>query len=228
MYTKGDFHMHSTNSDGDYSPKELIIQSKECGLDIISITDHNRLNGLCETIHYGNLYNIKIIPGVEISCKYNGLKVHVLGYFNENIININELSESLKLIKKKDFTNDYLLPISNLKPDILSNKISVKSAINFIHYFKGVAILAHPCKLQFGIFNELLSLDFNGIEAKYFKNTPCDTNFFLSLCRKYNLIYTAGSDFHTDKREDKRHGKLGSTYLNSNEIYYLLQSLNYL
>lgn len=46
MYKKGDFHIHSTFSDGKCTPRELVILSKKREVDIISITDHNSTSGL--------------------------------------------------------------------------------------------------------------------------------------------------------------------------------------
>lgn len=38
----GDTHMHSSISDGKYTPDELISKCKTKGLDWIIITDHNK------------------------------------------------------------------------------------------------------------------------------------------------------------------------------------------
>jgi Predicted metal-dependent phosphoesterases (PHP family) len=45
MYRKGDFHLHTTASDGKLSPKELVSLGKNQGLDIIAITDHDNTFG---------------------------------------------------------------------------------------------------------------------------------------------------------------------------------------
>ena len=41
MYKRGDFHIHSTFSDGGLSPGEIVHLAKQREVDIISITDHN-------------------------------------------------------------------------------------------------------------------------------------------------------------------------------------------
>ena len=40
-----DLHTHSTASDGQYSPKDLIQKAKKCGLTVIALTDHNTVKG---------------------------------------------------------------------------------------------------------------------------------------------------------------------------------------
>jgi len=80
-YLKADLHMHTSYSDGKFSPQQLIDLSKKCGLDIISITDHDNVNAVSQAISYGNEKGIQVIPGVEISADVNEQEVHILGYF---------------------------------------------------------------------------------------------------------------------------------------------------
>ncbi|UOE92638.1 PHP domain-containing protein [Alkalihalobacillus sp. LMS39] len=75
-----DLHMHSTASDGGYSPSELVQKCKEQGLTIISLTDHDTVAGVSEAIEAGQALGLKVIPGIEFSTKANGKSVHILGY----------------------------------------------------------------------------------------------------------------------------------------------------
>lgn len=79
-------------------------------------------------------------------------------------------------------------------------------------------VLAHPVKIKDEIIEDILELDFHGIEAVYFKNTEEETKCFKRIAMEKDWFYTAGSDFHTDKRIDNRHGKIGDVYLNKEEI----------
>ena len=81
MAGKIDLHMHTTHSDGFYSPSEIVIKAKEVGLDAISITDHDSTNGIEEATSVGKELGIEVTPGVEISSEHNGKEVHILGYF---------------------------------------------------------------------------------------------------------------------------------------------------
>lgn len=75
-----DLHMHSTASDGGYSPRELVKKCAEVGLEYIALTDHDTVAGISEAIEAGKEYGITVIPGIEFSTKYNGKSVHMLGY----------------------------------------------------------------------------------------------------------------------------------------------------
>ena len=78
MLIKGDFHMHSTCSDGNLSPAELVRYAKKRKVDIIALTDHNSCDGLYEAISEGKRSGIVVIPAVELSTKYKENRVHII------------------------------------------------------------------------------------------------------------------------------------------------------
>jgi predicted metal-dependent phosphoesterase TrpH len=75
-----DLHMHSTASDGGYSPSDLMKKCKEVQLEIVSLTDHDSVDGIEEAIKKGQTLGLQVIPGIEFSTKYKGKSVHILGY----------------------------------------------------------------------------------------------------------------------------------------------------
>lgn len=78
-----DLHMHTTASDGVYSPIELMHRAKEVGLRAVALTDHDTTNGIEEAAQAARALDIDFIPGIEINTDINGGEVHVLGYFIE-------------------------------------------------------------------------------------------------------------------------------------------------
>ena len=92
-----DLHMHSLYSDGTFSVPELVKRSKEKGIKILSLTDHDTVEGLSETAEECIENNIKFINGIEISTEYNGKEVHILGYFiDEKDKSLIEFSDEMK------------------------------------------------------------------------------------------------------------------------------------
>lgn len=74
-----DMHTHSTASDGQYAPRQLVGLAKEKGLSLLALTDHDTLSGLPEAIAAGKEAGLRILPGVELGAKeYRSL--HLLGY----------------------------------------------------------------------------------------------------------------------------------------------------
>ncbi len=80
--SSGDFHTHSTRSDGTSTPALLVDLAASRGVRVMALTDHDTLDGLEEAAtaaarHAGFL----LIPGVELSCDVPGTEVHMLGLF---------------------------------------------------------------------------------------------------------------------------------------------------
>ncbi len=76
-----DLHMHSTASDGEHTPAELVQLAIERGLTTIALTDHDSVGGLDAAIAAARGTALQVIPGVELSCDVPQTEVHVLGYF---------------------------------------------------------------------------------------------------------------------------------------------------
>ena len=80
--SKGDFHTHSTRSDGVRSPSELVDLAASRGVRVMALTDHDTLDGLEEAEAAAARHpGFTLVPGVELSCDVPGTEVHILGYF---------------------------------------------------------------------------------------------------------------------------------------------------
>lgn len=95
-----DLHVHSTRSDGTYTPTELVDYAIEKGLTAFALTDHDTIDGLEEALSYADKLKEQgctgtascsstaptpqvpeIIPGIELSTEYQGRDVHILGLY---------------------------------------------------------------------------------------------------------------------------------------------------
>jgi len=76
-----DLHVHSTASDGSFSPKELVKLSRKKGLSAIALTDHDTVAGNEEAIDSGKELDLEVISGVELSAYFEKGTLHILGYF---------------------------------------------------------------------------------------------------------------------------------------------------
>ena len=94
-----DLHIHSTFSDGMYSPTEIVERAEQIGLGGIALTDHDTIAGIGEFMSADVKSSIIRVPGVEISTEYHGSEIHLLGYFipgNSDVLltKLNTLRES--------------------------------------------------------------------------------------------------------------------------------------
>jgi hypothetical protein len=74
-----DLHIHTYYSDGQQSPKDVIDAAKKAGVTMLSVTDHDTMNGSEKVRELCKENDITAVDGIEISA-YDGVKVHVLGY----------------------------------------------------------------------------------------------------------------------------------------------------
>jgi len=76
-----DLHVHSSASDGAFSPREVVERAKAVGLRAIALTDHETMAGVPEALAAGREVGVEVVPGVEISAEFEGGACHVLGYY---------------------------------------------------------------------------------------------------------------------------------------------------
>ena len=93
---KIDLHIHTTYSDGAFSPEQVVDTALDCDLNVIALTDHDNILSHKIASDYVKKQGLKleIIPGVEINTIYKGYEVHILGYFMD--VNNSEFQELLK------------------------------------------------------------------------------------------------------------------------------------
>lgn len=80
-----DLHIHSTASDGTFSPADIIALALRLPLGAIAITDHDSIAGSREAMLFGIPPELGFLTGVEISAEpppsYAGSgSIHILGY----------------------------------------------------------------------------------------------------------------------------------------------------
>ena len=75
-----DLHTHTYHSDGTRSPREVIDVARAHGIEIVCISDHDNLAAYFEIKPYADSQGVTLVPGVELSCAYEGVDVHILAY----------------------------------------------------------------------------------------------------------------------------------------------------
>lgn len=84
MVSKGDFHLHSTASDGVLSPAEVVDLAAGRGVRVLALTDHDSTEGVAEARQAAARWpGLTLISGVEMGTDIPGAEVHVVGLFLE-------------------------------------------------------------------------------------------------------------------------------------------------
>ena len=132
-----DLHSHTTNSDGTWSTKELLIKAEELKLEVLSITDHDTAKSYIEIEKNESLQNIfkgKLIRGAELNCTFDGIKIEILAY-NFDLHPIQEWLEDYYTPEKNrkrliEEFND-LVSICNEKGIKIENNLSYNPDIEY-------------------------------------------------------------------------------------------------
>lgn len=128
-----DLHMHSTASDGTLTPTELVQEAKRVGLKVMALTDHDTVDGIEEAKKKARELGIDFICGIEFSTEYNGIEIHILGYYldekNEKLLELLErlkrerVERTKKILKKLEKYKCYIT-MEDLQKEVKGDLIS--------------------------------------------------------------------------------------------------------
>lgn len=141
-----DLHNHTTASDGDFTPEQLIKQAKVLGIKAIGISDHDTLKALKNAVTAGKKHEIEVICGVEVSIRFKRSyftgTLHLLCYFKadrlleyqfvEEFQNIMAQGRGKKLVKARvDEINNNFGPAG--KTALLKRNLAFEDIAAFSH-----------------------------------------------------------------------------------------------
>lgn len=97
MIQNFDFHIHTTNSDGDYNIEEIIKIIKENNIKYFAITDHDNIDSI-EQLKDTRLNHI---TGIEFSGRFKEYNIHILGYYLDgDLSKVKSLCDKIKELRK--------------------------------------------------------------------------------------------------------------------------------
>ena len=103
---KVDLHIHTSYSDGAFSPEKIVDTALDAELEAIAITDHDNVLSHSIAKEYAKDKPIEIIQGVEINTLYKGYEVHILGYFmdlkNNDFLKLIKLQQQARVKQTKE------------------------------------------------------------------------------------------------------------------------------
>ena len=97
--SKVDLHIHSTASDGRFTPEEIVRKAAGLGLTVIALTDHDSVDGIDAALRAARAFpGLRVIPAVEINTDVPHGEAHILGYFID--YNSRELQDTLQRLRQ--------------------------------------------------------------------------------------------------------------------------------
>ncbi|NYI40743.1 PHP domain-containing protein [Demequina lutea] len=101
-----DLHTHSTVSDGTESPADVMRSAHAAGIDVVALTDHDSMAGLEDAAEMAAALGMNFVPGIEVSCRHDGISVHLLAYWpdpsDEEVIAMLGLTRDARLDRAKE------------------------------------------------------------------------------------------------------------------------------
>lgn len=191
-----DMHSHTTYSDGTYSVEEILELAENRELAILSITDHNSVEGYwdVEDEKIRKKFKGKLVSGCEVTTTFNGEIIEVLGY-NIDFKKFRELLAENTLTDRDKRLRKY--KVSCMTVDTL-NDLGVKFRENF-----GDEIFKNPRQfydikneaVMDAILREIKSFEENAIWFGGIENmNNITTKDFVR-----NMVYNPKSEFYINQ-----------------------------
>lgn len=190
---KMDLHIHSNCSDGKFSPEKLIDIAKANGTSIIAIADHDTtLAYTPELFDYAKQNYIQLIPAVEISTKFYGIGIHVLGYNFD--LNNQELISCLSMLKnaRLNYLEEVSKALNDLGYILNTNQLKELPTVTKAHIARDIVANEKNKELLLKTFNYIPSID-EFIETIMNEGCPAHVEkFSISPIEASKIIHNAG------------------------------------
>lgn len=92
-----DLHAHTTASDGELTPRELVELAAKRGVTVLGVTDHDTTEGVPAALEAGQSLDVSVVPGIELNTDTEDGHLDILGYFID--INNRDLQDVLFKIR---------------------------------------------------------------------------------------------------------------------------------
>ena len=103
-----DLHVHTTASDGQYSPSQIIQKAAEKNISVIAITDHDTVAGIEEGKAEAEKLGLTFVPGCELNINYPTGEFHLLALGLKNISSsFTELIDNV--VKNRNLRNEQII-----------------------------------------------------------------------------------------------------------------------
>lgn len=169
MTVLADLHTHSTASDGQYRPAELVRMARDRGIEVLALTDHDTLAGLDEAVLARKELGVRVLRGVELSARERRT-FHILSYgFDGQAPQLQALCRDVRQRREH-------------------------RGLEIARY-----LAAKGAPVAISEVQELAGYGLCAIECFYPRYTDRQAALYRRLAQRFGLYYTGGSDFHGEQ-----------------------------
>jgi predicted metal-dependent phosphoesterase TrpH len=222
-----DLHIHTTASDGTFTPAQVVSHAHRLKLKAIAITDHDTVAGSKEALLSGIPPSLEFLTGVEISATppsfYPGSgSFHLLGYsIRLDDPQLNRTLEKLQQARK------------NRNPAIINrlNELGISITLDEVRREAGEGQLGRPHIAQFMVKKRAVASIDEAFDRFLGTGKPAYVDKQRVECFKaIEIILAAGGvpvlahpgllDYKTDNQLDELIGELKKAGIQGVEVYY--------
>ena len=226
-----DLHIHTTASDGTFTPSEIVAHAIKLKLKAIAITDHDTLAGSSEALNNGIPAALEFLTGVEISAApppfyHQAGSFHLLGYaIHLDDPELNQTLEKLQLARK------------NRNPAIIDrlNELGIPIRLDEVREEAGDVQLGRPHIAQMMIRKGVVSSIDEAFDQFLGTDKPAYVDKYRVKCSKaINAIRRAGGipvlahpsllEYESENQLDDLIGQLKHLGIQGVEVYYTLHT----
>ncbi len=208
---KTDMHIHSCLSpcgDWEMSPKRIVQQSLEVGLDLIAICDHNTAENAGVAMREGEKQGVHVLPGMEVCSKE---EVHILALF-EKLAQALEMQAYVYANLPGENNPDVFgcQVVANGNDEVLgenprlligATRLGLHDIVEKTHELGGLSLCSHVDRPGYGIINQLgfipADLALDGVEVSRHVKLA-DAHKTLAGIEKFCCITTSDAHFLDD------------------------------
>jgi predicted metal-dependent phosphoesterase TrpH len=195
-----DLHIHTTFSDGDMAPEQVVAEAKNLGLAGIAITDHDEVDGVEVATESAGDSGFRVVSGVELRDMGVNIEVDsVLEIAGEGAVGRPHIAAALlqngcvKSVEEAfkqyiGFNSPAYVPKYQLKPS---------DAFRLIRGAGGVGAMSHPgTTRRDDLITDFIANGMRALEVYHPKHGEADIARYKRLAEKMGLVITGGSDSH--------------------------------
>jgi len=178
---KADLHIHSCLSpcsDWAMSPRKIVQQSMDVGLDLIAICDHNSAENAGAAMREGARHGLQVLPGMEICSRE---EVHILALFDRLDLALEMQAYVYANLPGENNTKVFgFQVVANEKDEVIgenprlligATRLGLHDIVKKTHMLGGINISCHVDRPAYGIINQLgfipEDLNLDGLEVSY-------------------------------------------------------------
>ncbi len=201
--------MHTNFSDGRWPAQQLIDYLANEGFDLVSVTDHDRVDTIAGIQELAAGKILPVLAGVEMSTDWNGKMGHMLCYGfdpEDNFLRDITAADNGRLLREHGYVADWQTSLRMIREaGFRTIMADMAQTVEAAHRSGAVCLIAHPGRREqnFTFYDaDLLDqlraeIPIDGIEVYHPYHSPEIVKTYLEYVHKHHLLLSTGSDSHS-------------------------------